>query len=386
MRWSRISWSPRSRSSRARDLNAASLLRIVPPGAEGRRRVASIAASVRGTLRERGRARIPDGRPRLRRPMRGASIIAAGPAARRCFGRSPIGASGLSCGAGCVAPPPAPVLAAGGGAQGSRPGEQVRPAAVAVPGPFNGPGAMSPAKPASGAARNVCVGIGRRGSAAGNGAGWPPVRFASSGHIGRIRMPGLRHPACVSLPGRLAAPEIAGGGPSFTQTSTNPMASSPWMFGGQGQLPDVSAAVCFFRAKRPKRCGFGRSRRMRASPGVPIADRALRDRPRLTRQARLDLVHGVAAGWTQAEAARRFHVSRATAAKRLRRYREEGRGGLRDRCSRPHRSPCLTPPPVAAGVLRLRRDRGAWDLAWRPPPPTPSSVGPGSTVATGCTG
>ena len=94
---------------------------------------------------------------------------------------------------------------------------------------------------------------------------------------------------------------------------------------------------------------------------------------RLTPKARLDLVRGVAGGWTQAEAARQFRVSRATAAKWVRRYREEGRAGLRDRCSRPHRSPRLTAPPVAAGVLRLRRELGwgrrriAWDLGMAPP-------------------
>ena len=93
---------------------------------------------------------------------------------------------------------------------------------------------------------------------------------------------------------------------------------------------------------------------------------------RLTRQSRLDLVREVAGGWTQAEAARQFRVSRATAAKWVRRYREEGWAGLRDRCSRPHRSPRLTAPPVAAGVLRLRRELGwgphriAWDLGMAP--------------------
>ena len=94
---------------------------------------------------------------------------------------------------------------------------------------------------------------------------------------------------------------------------------------------------------------------------------------RLTRQSRLDLVLGVAGGWTQAEAARQHRVSRATAAKWVRRYRDEGRADLRDRCSRPHRSPRLTPPPVAADVLRLRRERDwgrrriAWDLGVEPP-------------------
>ena len=82
---------------------------------------------------------------------------------------------------------------------------------------------------------------------------------------------------------------------------------------------------------------------------------------RLTPQSRLDLVRGVAASWTQAEAARQFRVSRATAVKWVRRYREEGRDGLRDRCSRRCRSSRLTAPPVATGVLRLRRE-----LGWEP--------------------
>ena len=84
---------------------------------------------------------------------------------------------------------------------------------------------------------------------------------------------------------------------------------------------------------------------------------------RLTPQSRLDLVLGVAGGWTQAEAARQFRVSRATAAKQLRRYRDEGRGGLRDRCSRPHRIAwdLGVAPSTAYAVLRRaglhRRDR-----------------------------
>ena len=93
---------------------------------------------------------------------------------------------------------------------------------------------------------------------------------------------------------------------------------------------------------------------------------------RLTPKARLGLVSEVAAGWSQAEAARRFRVSRATAAKWVRRYRDEGEAGLRDRCSRPRRSPGLTAPPQAAAVCRLRRERGwgphriAWALDMAP--------------------
>ena len=71
---------------------------------------------------------------------------------------------------------------------------------------------------------------------------------------------------------------------------------------------------------------------------------------RLTPKARLGLAREVEAGWTRAEAARRFRVSRATAAKWVRRYRGEGEAGLRDRCSRPRRSPGIT--DAAAAVPR----------------------------------
>ncbi len=93
---------------------------------------------------------------------------------------------------------------------------------------------------------------------------------------------------------------------------------------------------------------------------------------RLTPKARLDLVLEVEAGWTRAEAARRFRVSRATAAKWVRRYRGEGEAGLRDRCSRPRRSPGITAPSEAEAVLGLRRERGwgphriAWALGMAP--------------------
>ena len=74
---------------------------------------------------------------------------------------------------------------------------------------------------------------------------------------------------------------------------------------------------------------------------------------RLTPKARLDLVREVAAGWTRAEAARRFRVSRATATKWVRRYGDEGEAGLRDRCSRPRRSPGVTAPDADAAVLGM---------------------------------
>lgn len=79
---------------------------------------------------------------------------------------------------------------------------------------------------------------------------------------------------------------------------------------------------------------------------------------RLTVRARLDLIGEVRAGFTQAEAARRFHVSRATVCKWVRRFRQEGVTGLSDRTSRPRRSPRATPPTLAEAICSVRRERG----------------------------
>ena len=89
---------------------------------------------------------------------------------------------------------------------------------------------------------------------------------------------------------------------------------------------------------------------------------------RLTPLARAELVAEVGAGWPQAEVARRFRVSRATVAKWVRRCRSEGPAAVRDRSSRPRRSPRLTPPHLAAQIEELRRSKGmgphqiAWEL------------------------
>jgi transposase InsO family protein len=87
---------------------------------------------------------------------------------------------------------------------------------------------------------------------------------------------------------------------------------------------------------------------------------------RLTPRARLDLVQQVAAGWSVAEVARQFRVSRATVTKWVRRSREQGRAGLSDRGSAPHRRPRLTPPQVAERICAVRRATG-WGphrIAW----------------------
>jgi transposase len=63
-------------------------------------------------------------------------------------------------------------------------------------------------------------------------------------------------------------------------------------------------------------------------------------------------------------AAAAFNVSRKTAAKWLRRYRILGLPGLRDRSSRPLRSPRRTSTELIAQVLILRRQlRPAYQIA-----------------------
>ena len=81
---------------------------------------------------------------------------------------------------------------------------------------------------------------------------------------------------------------------------------------------------------------------------------------RLTVRSREELARLVlAGGWTRKRAAARFRVSAKTAAKWVRRYREQGREGLADRSSRPRRMPRQTLPALAARVEALRRERWA---------------------------
>ena len=88
----------------------------------------------------------------------------------------------------------------------------------------------------------------------------------------------------------------------------------------------------------------------------------------LTPATRLELVLEVEAGWSQAEVARRFRVSRATVAKWWRRYREEGAAGLRDRSSAPRSNPRRTAAALEQRICAVRRSQGfgphriAWAL------------------------
>src|SRR5271170_6417253 len=79
---------------------------------------------------------------------------------------------------------------------------------------------------------------------------------------------------------------------------------------------------------------------------------------RLTVHSREQLARTVVEqGLSVKHAAAGFHVSEKTAAKWVRRYRAEGVAGLKDRSSRPHRSPRRTSFPLLEKVLALRRLR-----------------------------
>ena len=77
----------------------------------------------------------------------------------------------------------------------------------------------------------------------------------------------------------------------------------------------------------------------------------------LTPTGRLRMVRAVVNGEPVAWAAIRFEVDRKTVRKWLARYRAEGRGGLSDRSSRPHRTPTAIARGTAQRVITLRRQR-----------------------------
>jgi transposase InsO family protein len=79
---------------------------------------------------------------------------------------------------------------------------------------------------------------------------------------------------------------------------------------------------------------------------------------RLTIYRREELARNVLQGRLSLNsAATEFKLSRQSAAKWVRRFRAEGQSGLRDRSSRPRRSPRSTTAELIAQVERLRRER-----------------------------
>ena len=77
----------------------------------------------------------------------------------------------------------------------------------------------------------------------------------------------------------------------------------------------------------------------------------------LTPEGRLRLCCRIAEGWTVAAAAESMNISRQCAHKWWRRFQLEGLDGLRDRSSRPHRSPNRTPARIERRIVALRQSR-----------------------------
>ena len=89
-------------------------------------------------------------------------------------------------------------------------------------------------------------------------------------------------------------------------------------------------------------------------------------KPRLSEFSRLLLCQRVLARRPVAHVAKEMGISRATAHKWLRRFREEGVAGLADRPSRPLRTPNRLCDRLERKILKLRHDRrvGAMTIAW----------------------
>jgi transposase InsO family protein len=83
---------------------------------------------------------------------------------------------------------------------------------------------------------------------------------------------------------------------------------------------------------------------------------------RTTLYARKLIVARVLAGHRPGEVAKQLGISRQTVYKWVRRWRTEGEAGLRDRSSRPHRSPRKTSPETTAAIVAARVEHHAGPL------------------------
>jgi transposase len=81
----------------------------------------------------------------------------------------------------------------------------------------------------------------------------------------------------------------------------------------------------------------------------------------------------LSAGAPVVEVAARYGVSRKTVHAWIRRYRDDGLGGLADRSHRPHHHPWQLAPDVEARICELRRAHPRWG----PPASGTSWPGPG---------
>lgn len=78
----------------------------------------------------------------------------------------------------------------------------------------------------------------------------------------------------------------------------------------------------------------------------------------LTAKGRLGIVRLVQQGFSQAEVARRYNISRATVGKWVRRFREEGAAGLEDRPSRARHLRHALDGELTGQICALRRELG----------------------------
>src|SRR5436853_5080726 len=69
------------------------------------------------------------------------------------------------------------------------------------------------------------------------------------------------------------------------------------------------------------------------------------------------LVDRIGAGWSVMEAAEAAGITDRTARRWLKRWREDGPAGLRDRSSAPKSIPHKTPPERVEAIVRLRKLR-----------------------------
>lgn len=81
----------------------------------------------------------------------------------------------------------------------------------------------------------------------------------------------------------------------------------------------------------------------------------------MTPAGRLRMVQAVVSGEPIASAAQRCHIDRKSVRKWVLRHRAEGEAGLRDRSSRPHRSPTAIARGTAQRVITLRQRR--WTMS-----------------------
>lgn len=79
---------------------------------------------------------------------------------------------------------------------------------------------------------------------------------------------------------------------------------------------------------------------------------------RLTVRGRILIIERLDEGWTQTRVADAAGVCRATVARWVRRYREEGPAGLKDRSSKPKRSPRALPKPLTDMICMFRQVSG----------------------------